>query len=410
MNMKEWEAKQNATKNSKSIADIYKSVSPKILASVGIAAKFNITGTETTGIEEMIAKIYPQLFGFANSGGANFINSKSVNIPSLASEVAAIMLKEVQPNLEGTTNQAILNLVEGVNPSASTNYGTKISASVNSPDLIKSAFESVAHLSGGVEVDKSSFFHSAASVSNALQSGLTEKASKNVSGVSGILKGMNTASLGVSGSSVSALAKSLGFQNLQSSMSVASISMDGIVSILKSLDMYQGSIADLCQVNVDEVQEDIELMDSDVDEKQDSKSLTEPLFTYEEFNEALDESINNQESFQVRVANWTEKKKKQYFLIILLLKFFIDIFIMPFLQENVGLPVSTQVVSIVKELPQKASKIVDKLEKGVEAIITENTNYYYKITYVDENGETKQGYVAKRNLIFVKEIELEENE
>lgn len=393
MNMKEWEAIQNATKNSKSIADIYKSVSPKILASVSIAAKFNITGTETTGIEEMVAKIYPQLFGFANLGGANFINSKRVNIPSLASEVAAIMLKEVQPNLEGTTN-----------------YGTKISASVNSPDLIKSAFKSVAHLSGGVEVDKSSFFHSAASVSNALQSGLTEKALKNVSGVSGILKGMNTASLGVSGSSVSALAKSLGFQNLQSSMSVASISMDGIVSILKSLGMYQGSIADLCQVNVDEVQEDIELMDSDVDEKQDSKSLTEPLFTYEEFNEALDESINNQESFQVRVANWTEKKKKQYFLIILLLKFFIDIFIMPFLQENVGLPVSTQVVSSVKELPQKASKIVDKLEKGVEAIITENTNYYYKITYVDENGETKQGYVAKRNLIFVNEIELEENE
>lgn len=355
MNMKEWEAIQNATKNSKSIADIYKSVSPKILASVSIAAKFNITGTETTGIEEMVEKIYPQLFGFANSGGANFINAKRVNIPSLASEVAAIMLKEVQPNLEGTTNQAILNLVEGVNPSASTNYGTKISASVNSPDLIKSAFESVAHLSGGVEMDKSSFFHSAASVSNALQSGLTEKALKNVSG---ILKGMNTASLGVSGSSVTALAKSLGFQNLQSSMSVASISMDSIVSILKSLGMYQGSIADLCQVNVDEVQEDIELMDSDVDEKQDSKSLTEPLFTYEEFNEALDESINNQESFQVRVANWTEKKKKQYFLIILLLKFFIDIFIMPFLQENVGLPVSTQVVSIVKELPQKDSKIV----------------------------------------------------
>lgn len=148
MNMKEWEAIQNATKNSKSIADIYKSVSPKLLASVGIAAKFNITGTETTGIEEMVAKIYPQLFGFANSGGANFINSKRVNIPSLTSEVAAIMLKEVQPNLEGTTNQAILNLVEGVNPSASTNCGTKISASVNSPDLIKGAFESVAHLSG----------------------------------------------------------------------------------------------------------------------------------------------------------------------------------------------------------------------------------------------------------------------
>lgn len=88
-----------------------------------------------------------------------------------------------------------------------------------------------------------------------------------------------------------------------------------------------------------------------------------------------------------------------------ILKFFIALFVIPYLQENVGLPVATQVMSNVKELPEKASKVLDKLEKGAMALITENTNYYYKVTYTGKNGEVKEEYVAKRNLKIIEEQE-----
>lgn len=62
-------------------------------------------------------------------------------------------------------------------------------------------------------------------------------------------------------------------------------------------------------------------------------------------------------------------------------------------------------MSNVKELPEKASKVLDKLEKGAMALITENTNYYYKVTYTGKNGEVKEEYVAKRNLKIIEEQE-----
>ena len=47
----------------------------------------------------------------------------------------------------------------------------------------------------------------------------------------------------------------------------------------------------------------------------------------------------------------------------------------PYLQENLGRPVMTYVVSNVKELPQKGAKIVAQLRQNIEATIVENTNY-----------------------------------
>lgn len=44
-----------------------------------------------------------------------------------------------------------------------------------------------------------------------------------------------------------------------------------------------------------------------------------------------------------------------------------------------------------------------------ERVILEDTNYYYKVSFTDENGETKEGYVAKRNLKLIGE-ETEETE
>lgn len=57
--------------------------------------------------------------------------------------------------------------------------------------------------------------------------------------------------------------------------------------------------------------------------------------------------------------------------------------------------------SIVRELPEKGSEIICHLEQSIEAIIMENQNYYYKVSFTDENGIEREGYVAKRNLKII---------
>lgn len=72
-------------------------------------------------------------------------------------------------------------------------------------------------------------------------------------------------------------------------------------------------------------------------------------------------------------------------------------------EENVGKPVMTKVVSIVKEAPEKGAEIIYRLKDGVQTVIMENTNYYYKVKFTDENGVEREGYVAKKNLKVIEE-------
>lgn len=126
-------------------------------------------------------------------------------------------------------------------------------------------------------------------------------------------------------------------------------------------------------------------------------------FNEEEFHEVLQEQVSNPKGFQERVAGWTDKKKIQFFIIWQLIVFIYGNFFQPYFQENIGMPVTAYVVSNVKELPQKGANIICQLKENVEAIIIENTNYYYKVSFIDENGEKREGYVAKRNLKDVEE-------
>ena len=144
----------------------------------------------------------------------------------------------------------------------------------------------------------------------------------------------------------------------------------------------------------------------DEDEENIGKS---ELFTEEEIREALSEQMTNPKGFQARVSEWTEKKKVQFFIAWQLIYFVYANFFQPYFVEKIGMPVTTYVVSNVKELPEKGAKIVGQIQENIEAIIVENTNYYYKITFTDENGEMKEGYVAKRNLKIV-ENKKEEND
>lgn len=62
-------------------------------------------------------------------------------------------------------------------------------------------------------------------------------------------------------------------------------------------------------------------------------------------------------------------------------------------------------------IPEKTSRFVGDIKEDIEATIIENVPYYYKVTFVDENGEEKEGYVSKRSVKLVEPvIETEETE
>lgn len=131
----------------------------------------------------------------------------------------------------------------------------------------------------------------------------------------------------------------------------------------------------------------------------------------EELQEAIIEQNENPVGFQERVANWAESKKKKYFIAIFILMFVWNNFVQPYFQEYIGVPVMAWTVAHVRELPEKASKFVADIKEDIEATIIENIPYYYKVTFVDENGEIKEGYVSKRSVKLVEPvIETEETE
>lgn len=121
----------------------------------------------------------------------------------------------------------------------------------------------------------------------------------------------------------------------------------------------------------------------------------------EELQEAIIEQTENPIGFQERVANWAESKKKKYYIAILVLMFVWNNFIQPYFQEYIGVPVTARTVACVREFPEKASKLITDIKEDIEATIIENVPYYYKITFIDENGEEKEGYVSKRSVKFV---------
>lgn len=132
----------------------------------------------------------------------------------------------------------------------------------------------------------------------------------------------------------------------------------------------------------------------------------------EEFREVFDAQMNNPKGIQQKIHEWSQEKIIKYFVIWQFICFLYSNFFQPYFQENVGVPVTAWVVSNVKELPQKGANIICQLKEEIEAVIIENTNYYYKVSFTDENGVKCEGYVAKRNLkLLQKDIEdAEENE
>ena len=129
----------------------------------------------------------------------------------------------------------------------------------------------------------------------------------------------------------------------------------------------------------------------------------------EELEEAIIEQNENPIGFQERIANWTEEKKKKYCIAVFILMFVWNNFVAPYFQQEIGIPVMAWTVSHVKELPEKTGKYITDLKEDIEAIVIENVPYYYKVSFVDENGKLKEGYVSKRSVKRVETV-IEEEE
>lgn len=134
-------------------------------------------------------------------------------------------------------------------------------------------------------------------------------------------------------------------------------------------------------------------------------ALESDFSSVEELEEAVNEHISNPKGFQERIANWSQKKKIQYFIIWQIICFLWVNFCQPYFQDNIGKPVTSYIISNVKELPEKGAKVVCQLKQNIEAIILENTIYYYKVSFIDEDGKVREGYVAKKNLKVLDEEE-----
>lgn len=136
-------------------------------------------------------------------------------------------------------------------------------------------------------------------------------------------------------------------------------------------------------------------------EEEEISELETDFVSNEELQEAIIEQNENPIGFQERVANWAESKKKKYYIAIFILMFVWTNFVQPYFQEYIGVPVMASTVAHVKEFPEKASKLVAEIKEDIEATIIENVPYYYKVTFIDENGEEREGYVSKRSVKLI---------
>ena len=212
--------------------------------------------------------------------------------------------------------------------------------------------------------------------------------------------------------SVTTIDTARSIQNLQESMKIFTDSViAGQINQLESINygkifsqtlQKNGTFKDAVDAAYESLQEEENISEN--------VELETDFASEQEIQDTINDQMNNPVGFQERVANWAAEKYKKYFIVINFWLLTWGIFIQPYLQENVGLPVMTYVASDVKELPEKGAKIVTRLKKNIEATIIKNTNYYYKVTFIDEDGVRKEGYVAKRNLKIIEEPETEETE
>ena len=180
-----------------------------------------------------------------------------------------------------------------------------------------------------------------------------------------------------------------------------------VASSIPDMSSFQRLLSGIENVNEDlfEIINESYYEDDDIEDFESQEGFASNA----EIQEALEEQSNNPIGFQEKFSHWTEKKKQQFFIVYVIISILYSIFLEPYLQENVGLPVTAWTIAHVKELPEKAGKYITDLKSEIEAIIVENVPYYYKVSFIDENGELKEGYVSKKSVRLI-EAAIQESE
>ena len=109
--------------------------------------------------------------------------------------------------------------------------------------------------------------------------------------------------------------------------------------------------------------------------------------------------------FNIWLHDNVDKYIREHYIFCIIMSFLLAHIYFPWFDEAIGKHVIPKATSLVKELPEKGAEIICHLEQNIEAIITENQNYYYKVSFIDENGIEREGYVAKRNLKIIDQEE-----
>ncbi len=138
-----------------------------------------------------------------------------------------------------------------------------------------------------------------------------------------------------------------------------------------------------------------------------TETKVSPL-TKEDLKATLNTAKENKirwKDINIQLSNHIDKFKKENYIFYIIIAIFIQCFFVPWFADEVGKPVMSKIACSVKELPEKGAEIICHLEQNIEAIITENQNYYYKVSFIDENGIEREGYVAKRNLKIIDQEE-----
>lgn len=165
-------------------------------------------------------------------------------------------------------------------------------------------------------------------------------------------------------------------------------------SILKSACENARSMMELIDTSYLKIQDELSF-----DFEQDDED-------FNDFKDSIPKQMSDPIGFQEKIGEWAESKKRKYYIYVSLFMFVYTTFIQPYIQEYIGKPFMTAIMSNVKKEPSKNSEVINKIEEGVEVFVSEDTKYYYKVIFINDDGEIKEGYVAKRNL---KEVEIDDS-
>lgn len=123
------------------------------------------------------------------------------------------------------------------------------------------------------------------------------------------------------------------------------------------------------------------------------------------FEQIIEDVSNDRIGFQEKLYNKSDKYKKKYFIVIFVISLIFKIFLLPYIQENVGKPVMTKIESKIRLEPNSKAEVTDFIKVDTKAGITGNERYYYKIVYRDSEGHLNEGYISKRSVFLIEDME-----